>query len=96
MSTFDVLNTNDAPSDPLLHAVVAMQTHARQVAELYKLDIQPVTPGYDDVLCAVSSHYQIDMSTLVDFIETQQPPLAKLTAFIAIHSPIYSSTKEGK
>ncbi len=96
MSTFDTFHPAAALAEPLLHAVVAMQTHARQVAELYQLDIQPVTPGYDEVLCAVSHHYHIELSTLVDFIETEQPPLAALMAFITTHSFMNTSTTEGK
>lgn len=73
-----------ALDEPLLHSVVAMQTHARKLAEMYQIEWQPLLPGYDELLAGVAQTYQLNVAEFVDFVETEQPDFEVLKAYVSI------------
>ncbi len=83
MTDFDEYFKAAALDDPLLHSVVAMQSHARALAEMYKMEWQPLLPGYDELLAGVAQTYQLNVAEFVDFVETEQPDFEVLKTYVS-------------
>lgn len=83
MTDFDEYFKAAALDEPLLHSVVAMQTHARKLAEMYQIEWQPLLPGYDELLAGVAKVYQLNVAEFVDFVETEQPDFEVLKTYVS-------------
>ncbi len=83
MTDFEEYFKAAALDEPLLHSVVAMQTHAKKLAEMYQMEWQPLLPGYDELLAGVAQTYQLNVAEFVDFVETEQPDFESLKTYVS-------------